>query len=157
MTDDRYQWLLGLMRGNVPATQFLAQMVKVLHLWDDLIDKDKEVLNGDVHEAFQTMLITLPNNEFYVRNIGHLQPILVNAIINWKIANQFELLADEYRLRIAYILRSSYCDLITQSAMVIGGWDYAVLVGMEVRMNAHNETWEGYLENLAAEKAARKE
>lgn len=151
----RAEHFLPLMMGNRSAAMFLAQMVEILHLWDDLIDHDKPVDDKSIHDAFYAALVLLPRNEFYMQNFDHLNPILINAITNWHVANRMEREGDEYQHRIAYILRSSYADLITQSALLVGGPEYANEVGFTNRMNAHKETWEGYIANLAAEVAAR--
>jgi hypothetical protein len=149
------QAFLPLMLGNAAAAQFLEQMVTVLHLWDDLIDQDKPVDAEAINRGFMTMLVDLPRNEFYAANFQHLNSILVNAITNWHIANRMEAEPDEYKLRIAYILRSSYCDLVTQCALLVGGPDYAREVGFHNRMNTHKEGWVNYQMNLEAERAAR--
>jgi hypothetical protein len=144
-----------VMLGNKAAAQFLADMVEVLHVWDDLIDRDKPVDPNQIHAAFMKALITLPRNEFYMANFAHLNAILVNAISNWHIANKLEADAQEYELRIAYILRSSYVDLVTQCAMLVGGPDYARELGYAARKVAHKEGWDNYLKNLHAEFEAR--
>lgn len=51
------------------------------------------------------------------------------------------------------MLRASYVDLVTHSALLLGGMDWARTVGVEVRRLA--EPYADYLTNLDAEKAAR--
>jgi hypothetical protein len=148
---------LELMRGNRQATDFIELIVEVLHFWDDLIDRDKVVSDADINDKMFKLLVTLPRNPFYLANFTTLNPVLVNAITNWHVANRMERAEqpDDYQLRIAYILRSSYVDLITQSALIVGGPDWAVNVGEQIRLYAHKETYEGYLDNLTNEFAAR--
>ena len=146
---------IAFMRGDIAAVDFLEAIVSVLHFWDDLIDRDKAVAESEINAAFYTMLVSLPRNPFYMRHFDHLNPILVNAITNWHLANSMEHEGDDAALRCAFILRSSYVDLITQSALAVGGMDWARYVGAEIRRYAHKEGWDGYLVNLAAEKAAR--
>jgi hypothetical protein len=148
---------LELMRGNRSAVDFIELIVEVLHFWDDLIDRDKVLSDADINDKMFKLLVTLPRNQFYIQNFTVLNPILVNAIMNWHVANRFERTEqpDEYKLRIAYILRSSYVDLITQSALIVGGPEWAVQVGEQIRLYAHKETYEGYLGNLNNEFAAR--
>jgi hypothetical protein len=102
-------------------------------------------------------LIEIPNNSFYTTHRSELQPILVNAIINWRIANKIERVeqATNDDLTIAFILRSSYADLLTMSATLIGGIEWAVECGPDIRRWAHSEGFTAYLTNLAAEKAVR--
>ena len=150
-----FEDFLPMVQGDTSAAAFLAQMVQILHLWDDLVDRDAPISDETVHRGFYAALVLLPQNEFYKEHFDHLNPILVNAITNWRIANLMERHGDEYQHRIAYILRSSYVDLVTQCALLVGGPDYASEVGYAIRMHAHKETWEGYQRNLAAEFAAR--
>ncbi len=147
---------LELMRGNQAAAHFIELIVELLHFWDDLIDRDKAVSDEVINDRMFKLFVTLPRNPFYASNFSTLNPVLVNAITNWHVANRFERTeADEYKLRIAYIVRSSYVDLITQSALIVGGPAWAVEVGEQIRLYAHKETYEGYLTNLQTEITAR--
>lgn len=142
-------------RGNEHATNFLMDMVGVLHVWDDLIDRDKPVPPEAVNAAFETMLVSIPNNPFYRQNFSALNPVLVCAINNWHVANILEQGECEEDLRIAFISRSSYIDLITQVAYIVGGGDWVREIGPHIRRFAHSEGWDGYQRNLKAEKSAR--
>jgi len=146
---------LELMRGNRAAADFIETAVKVLHFWDDLIDRDKPLDDAAINRAMLDALVVLPRNPFYRANFETLSSVLMNSITNWHVATKFERTGDEYRRHIAYILRSSYVDLITTSALLVGGPDYAVQVGEQIRLYAHQETWTGYLANLATETTAR--
>lgn len=146
---------VALMRGNLAAADFLEMIVDLLHFWDDLIDRDKEVDDEKINDAMFALLITLPRNQFYMGNFTVLNPILANSITNWHVANKFEREGGEYEKRIAYILRSSYVDLVTNSALIVGGPGWARSVGEEIRQYAHKETYEGYLVNLDQERTAR--
>jgi hypothetical protein len=146
---------LALMKGNRAAADFVEAIVRVLHFWDDLIDRDKPLDDGTINRAMLDALVTLPSNPFYRAHFDRLSAVLMNSITNWHVATKFERTGDEYRERIAYILRSSYVDLITTAALIVGGPEYAIEVGEEIRVYAHKETWGGYLINLRAEKAAR--
>lgn len=147
---------LELMRGNRAAADFIELIVELLHFWDDLVDRDHALTDDTINDKMFKLFVTLPRNPFYAGNFATLNPVLVNAITNWHIANRFERTEhSEYKLRIAYIVRSSYVDLITQSALLVGGPDWAVEVGEQIRLYAHKETYEGYLSNLNTEITAR--
>lgn len=149
--------VLKMLKGDESAAEFISMMGQALHFWDDLIDKDAVVSDEHINKMFFNMLVELPRNKFYNAHFTHLNAILVNSITNWHIANKMEHSGEEYQERIAYILRSSYIDLLTQSALLVGGIAYGEDIGYTARMITHNETWGGYKENLAAEKAARAE
>ena len=152
---ERIRMLLPMLNGNLAAAEFIDSIYNVLHLWDDLIDHDKPVTDMQVNDAFYAVLVEIPRNPFYRKYFDHLNPILVNAITNWHVANRMERKGDEYQKRIAYVLRSSYVDLLTQSAFLLGGVEHAAAVGFDNRLYAHKETLEGYLINLETEEQAR--
>lgn len=140
------------------ALKFLQDIARVLHTYDDLIDGDQPLSDADVHTAFWLALIEIPNNAFYMAHRSELQPILVNAIVNWRVANEIErgrAGRDAELLKISFITRSAYVDLLIMSAVLIGGIEWGVQQGIAIREWAHSETFNGYLVNLAAEKAAR--
>jgi hypothetical protein len=145
------QWMLG----DESAVEFLLMLRAAAHLWDDLIDGDKPIDQVEVNSVFTDLLLNLPVNQFYNAHITALHPLIVNSVMNWRIATDFERGGDESYLRIAFILRSSYADLVTQSAALIGGAEHGFNVGRAVRKIAHSEGWTTYLENLAAESQAR--
>lgn len=153
--DDRVRQLTPLMLGNMAAVEFLVSVIEVLHVWDDLIDHDQPVSDTTINNAFYALLVTIPSNPFYRQNFDRLNPILVNAITNWHIANRMERVGDAYQHSISFILRSSYVDLTTQAAVIVGGLEHGAEVGYHNRLFAHKETLDGYLENLAIEFALR--
>lgn len=148
--------VLYWMKGNKAAAEFIEMICSIAHTWDDLIDKDKELENHAINKAFFEALVRLPRNLFYKTNFDHLNSVLLNSISNWQIATKLERTDSEHETSIAFILRSSYVDLITQSALLIGGEIWACRVGEEARLLTHGETYKGYLNNLALEKEARK-
>lgn len=141
--------------GDDSAARLLDMIVSVLHVWDDLIDHDHDIDDDDVNAAFTAALVHIPNNRFYRDHFDKLNPLLMSAINNWHVANLLEKTDDEEELRIAFISRSSYIDLITQVAYICGGNEAVVRFGPAIRKFAHSEGWEGYLDNLKVEREAR--
>ncbi|TVU87428.1 hypothetical protein [Vreelandella titanicae] len=147
--------LLRWMKGDKLAVEYIEIICDIAHKWDDLIDKDKALNDEEINKLFFDVLIKLPRNTFYRKNFEHLNSVLMNAISNWQIATQMEREGGDYEKSIAFILRSSYVDLITQAALLCGGNQWASKVGSEARAITHSETYEGYLKNLDLEKNAR--
>jgi hypothetical protein len=147
------------LRGDASALDFLRSIALILHTWDDLVDRDSPVDDDDIGRAFTLALVHLPRNGFYQRNFEKLNPILIQSITNWRIATEVERAEDATTddLTFAFIIRSTYIDLAVMSAAIIGGMDHAVKYGLRIRQWAHEERFDGFLKNLAAEKAARKE
>jgi hypothetical protein len=139
-------------KGNKAAAEFLNAIWQISGVWDDLVDRDKPVANKDIDQAFWLALVGLPRNEFYQLNFNLLNPLLINSITNWKCANVFECTTDDYKLSIAFVLRSSYVDLLTMTALIIGGREWADEMVQEIRLYSHSEKLDGYKNNLATQK-----
>jgi hypothetical protein len=149
--------VLEAVQNNHEAATFLRHIANILHTWDDLVDQDEPVSDTQIHDCFWLALVELPRNGFYLRNFANLNPILVQAIVNWRAANEIERdeEASQDELITAFIIRSAYVDLLTMSANIIGGVDWAVSKARAIHAWAHSEGFDGYLRNLAAEKAER--
>ncbi|MGE8565148.1 hypothetical protein D3C85_135010 [compost metagenome] len=147
--------LLTWFKGNAAAADYVDMVCRIAHLWDDLIDRDKDVPDEDINQGFFEALIRLPRNAFYRSHFDHLNAVLINAVSNWQIATKLERDGGNYEKSIAFVLRSSYADLITQSALIVGGEKWACQVGEEVRKATHGETYDGYIKNLTQEASDR--
>jgi hypothetical protein len=136
-------------KGNEEAAAMLVMLTDLAHFFDDLYDGDKGLTRGNVQTALWTSLAMLPRNAFYRQYFGEIQPLVSNAIVNWRVANHLERVpGDETDLRVAFIVRSSYADLIQQTAMICGGPEWAVEVGVAVRKRCHAESWQDYLKSV---------
>lgn len=138
------------------AIAFNLQMCDVLHLWDDLIDRDKPVHPVDINRGFQAALVDIPRNTFYREHFDRLNPLVSACILSWHTANKWEAEDRLNDLRLAFVVRSDYINLFLASVAIVRGEDYAVKVAPDVRAYWHAEGWDGYLINLAAEKAAKR-
>ncbi|WP_338619041.1 hypothetical protein [Achromobacter sp. E1] len=144
---------LRWMRGNQAAVDFLRLAFQVAHLWDDLIDRDRVLADDAINDGMFAALVLLPRNPFYRANFDTLNSILANASTNWRISTELERADGTAPKRIAYVLRGAYMDLVTHSALLLGGPQWARDVGLELRQLT--EPWGEYLTNLEAERAAR--
>ena len=144
-----------VLMGNVSATEFFLMVRDILHFWDDLIDRDHPVSSEMINIAMFKALILLPGNIFYRRNFDSLNPILVNAIANWHAANEFESTAVERQLQLAFVIRSDYANLLIHAAYLVGGYPWMLHATPIIRNMWTSENFAAYLQNLAAEQAAR--
>lgn len=147
--------LQNFLRNDAGAIAFVSQIFSVLHIWDDLVDRDREVPDGEIIGAFWIALIELPRNPFYRAHFDTLNPILQNAIINWIAANKLEREGDEKDQSVAFILRGAYVDLLSMSALLVGGLPWSIEITPAIRRWSHGETFAEYLANLKIEKDAR--
>jgi len=115
------------------------------HLWDDLIDKDKDRSDDDINGAFWIILVDIPLNGYYQRNCNLIMPVMQVAILEWLAANKLE---KGKRQDISYTLRCSIVSLIHQASLLCGGAEWADEVGEEIRMKTQSETIDQYMEDL---------
>jgi hypothetical protein len=50
--------------GNTDALNLFHHLVELIHIWDDLIDKDKPVSDEQINKAFLIALVYMPSNPF---------------------------------------------------------------------------------------------
>lgn len=143
--------------SNPDAVNFFCEIAMVGHFFDDLIDRDVKISNDDIYDGLWKALVVLPRNRFYRNNFDELNPILCNAILNWKAANEMEATNSESDKEIAFIIRSEYANLLIHSALLVGGPDWASKMTPKIRRFWHSETFAGYKENLAKQFAESKE
>lgn len=144
--------LLAWLKGHLEACQFIEDCFQIFHTVDDLVDRDKPVETPDIINRFHRALVMLPRNGFYQQYFALLNPLVQQSITNWEIANRMEVSEAANSKEIAFILRSSYNDLITMCAEILGGHDWAIQVGMESRYHAAQEGFETYCQRLTHER-----
>lgn len=141
MSDARFvKWLCG----NADAVRFIEDIHRIVELWDDLIDRDREPSPDEINSGFAAALIGLPRNPFYMRHFGALSPILESAIDHWHIANDLERGGTSDGLHTSFILRCGIFALTVQAAKIVGGAEWARTVGNEI-YQAGTDTFSEYL------------
>jgi len=122
------RWL----KGDPGAIRYVLDMVYIAHLWDDLVDRDKERTKEEIDHAFKVCLFHLVENPFYTRFIGELKPVMVNAYLNWQASNMIKDKAKEW------FLRASIYNIIVHCAYLVGGMQWGEQMAPEI--------WEFYEE-----------
>lgn len=140
--------LLHACKGDEDAAAFLSDISDMAHLWDDLIDKDPGPTDEQVQGGLWTALVNLPRNPFYRRHFAELNPLVANAILDWRVANRLEQTGASDDLHISFIIRSSYVCILQQTALILGGPAWAEEVGVAIRRLAHGETFPVYVTTL---------
>ncbi len=121
------------MQGDLEAVRLVADLYQVLHCWDDLIDRDRTVSDGQINTAFWTVLCELPTNPFYLRHQQQLTPVVRNILIDWIDSTTLERTFGEDGRAYAYGLRASLATLVSQCSWLIGGYGWMREVSMEIR------------------------
>lgn len=147
-----YRWAA---KGDENAALFLLAITDAAHVWDDVVDGDQLVSRPVLAGAFQALALDIPCNPFYHAHRDRLEPIIQQATINWQVATELEREPCGASLHVAYILRSSYIDLVSHVALIAGGPTWAQTVCRKVRLLNQDETYTDYLNNLAREASER--
>ena len=140
--------------SNPHAVEFLLDAFCVAHTWDDLIDRDRPISDEDINEAFYTALVKLPRNPFYRQHTDRLGECLERHVLDWLTTTRWERDPEMTRQQaeIAWIIRGSYTQLVTETALILGGFGRALAVQDQVRQIFHHEGIDGYLQALAMER-----
>jgi len=111
--------------GNQDALNMYKAFINLAHVWDDLIDKDKEVTNEQVNTAFLTCLVYLPANPFYRSIQDQILPMWITVVSAYETANFFEKNKDEHGVEIAHTLRYAAGNIIAYAVHVCVGSEKA--------------------------------
>lgn len=134
--------------GDKFAVSFIIQFSDACELFDDLIDKDKPILDEHVTRVLFVLLTEMPLNPFFDRNKVQLIPVIVTGINAWLDANTLEKGSDNDKV-FAYVLRDWYAELIAFVVYLTRGRDYLRNVSMDIRhFFTHHETLEEYRGDL---------
>ena len=111
--------------GNHDALQTYRMLVDLLHTWDDLVDKDKDVPEADINNAFLITLVYLPNNPFYRSIQAQVSPMWVSVVSAYAVANKFERAKDEHGIEIAHTLRYAIGHMVAFMVVTCVGQEKA--------------------------------
>ena len=112
------------LRGNSNAIVFCLDMIKAIHLWDDLIDKDNELKDEEINDVFTFLMVDMPMNPFYAVNHREIAPMMNTIILKWHTANVFEKEKEVNDVDKAYMLRAELYQLFVLCATLIGGREW---------------------------------
>ena len=98
--------------GNQDALNAFRMFVDLSHLWDDLVDKDKEATEDEINNAFLICLVYLPANPFYRSIQEQILPMWLTVVSAYQTANKFERDKDAHGIEIAHGLRYAAGNIV---------------------------------------------
>lgn len=135
--------------NNDDALFFCNTLFHICDVWDDLIDKDKELDSWTIHRAFYDALVVLPRINFYRQHFAELNPTIESLIQAWWLSTHLEkCVHNDALLQTANVLRCRAFDIITKSAMLIGGAEHAYKIAPVLSKVCYDETLEEYKKGL---------
>ena len=135
-----------LFLGNTDAIHFMSVVSRWSHLYDDLIDGDKEIDPEFIHAVMWDIMVGLPSNKFYITHAASLTPIMATGIINWRGANEMERNGCKEELYISHATRYSVGDVALMAMALLGGPMHAAMYARDARLSFQRDTIAHYLE-----------
>jgi hypothetical protein len=139
-------------KGNRAAVHLVFMLRDIANMWDDLVDRDKEVSAEDVNRVMWAALVAIPMNPFYRQHIDVLQPAIQSFILSWHMSNDLSHADYESRV-ISHVERYSICNVMNLVAMLIAGPDHARDWAPTLRRMGQRDTLAQYLHELEARDA----
>lgn len=143
--------LVQILRGDREAVRLVQAIVRIFHVWDDLIDRDGPVSDDDVHQAFWLALCDIPANPFYRRHLSTFQPLIEMGTLSWWAANEMERSERRAEREVAFSVRSQIAEVTTAAAMLLGGVDWARACGPAIKRLAYLDSLEESLSDYMTE------
>ncbi len=130
--------------GDQDAYNLFRMIVNLAHTWDDLIDKDKNLSEDEVNNAFLTCLVYMQANPFYRRIQEQVWPMWLTVVSSYEVANKFERDKDPQGLEIAHGLRYAGGNIVAYMVYVCVGAEKAKEFLPEVWKNIYHERFDDY-------------
>ena len=130
--------------GDVEALQVYRLLTDLAHLWDDLVDKDKELTEDAINYAFSIPLVLLPSNPYWRKIEPEVRAMWVPVIAAYALANRMEKTKDTRKLEISYSLRNSMTNIISYMVVRAHGCIAAIPHLEEVWLTAFNDSVADY-------------
>ncbi len=146
------QFLSDVLRGDQGAVSFCQRLLDIAETWDNLVDRDNPITDGQINKAFDDALIMLPAHPFYQQHLQHLHPVISNAILNWRIATALERSGSTDDRAIAYSLRGSIADVVVNCVLLVtNSIEQAIAAGQDIRRFVHQAGYVAFEDELGNE------
>jgi purine-cytosine permease-like protein len=130
--------------GNEDALAMYRMFIDLAHTWDDLVDKDKDVSEQKINNAFMICLVYLPMNKFYQAIQYAILPMWIAVVSAYQTANHYERTKDEHGIEIAHGLRYAVGNIITYAVHICVGPEQAANYMPEVWKQIMVERYDNY-------------
>jgi hypothetical protein len=130
--------------GNKDALNMYRMLVDLSHVWDDLVDKDRQLTEAQVNNAFLICLLYLPNNPFYQQIQRDIAPMWLTVVSAYSAANRFEREQDAHGLEIAHTLRYAAGTIVNYMVLACVGLEKAEEIMPDVWKNVVFERYDDY-------------
>ena len=130
--------------GNTDALAIYHMLITLSHTWDDIVDKDPELTDSAINEAFKIALVYLPSNKLYQSMMPQILPMWIPVIAAYETANTYEKNKDAHGIEISHSLRYAAGNILTYMLIVCVGSDKAKEVLPELWKDIFFERFDDY-------------
>jgi hypothetical protein len=130
--------------GNQDALNMYRMFVDLAHIWDDLVDKDKDASEDDINNAFLICLVYLPANPFYRQIQEAVLPMWLTVVSAFQTANHFEREKDPHGIEISHGLRYAAGNIMAYAVHICIGAEEAKKVLPEMWKSVFYERFDDY-------------
>jgi len=130
--------------GNQDALIVYRMLVDLAHAWDDLVDKDKNVSEKEINNAFLICLVYLQTNTFYQQVQRDILPMWISVVSAYETANKFERDKDAHGIEISHMLRYAIGNMVSYFVHVCVGPEKATEYMPEVWKTIVFERFDDY-------------
>lgn len=130
--------------GNQDAANMYHMFVDLSHTWDDIVDKDNDVTEDAINNAFLICLVYLPANPFYQKIQSQILPMWLTVVSAYQVANKFEKDKDPHGIEISHSLRYAAGNIVAYAVHACVGAEKAKEVLPEVWKTIFYERFDEY-------------
>lgn len=116
--------LIQIANGNEDALRFMWVFWNFTHLYDDLVDNDREVTVEQAAKWSTLFFIELSRNAFYLKHVDSLLPFIIQVCNRWCDGEDWEKNGTPQQVRLASVVKCGDIDLFFHVAYLVGGWDH---------------------------------
>ena len=132
-------------KGDPEAIRVSHELVLLLHVWDDLIDKDREVSAHEINAAFVAALCGIGGSPLWDEHAAHLMSVYY---LKWIGANAIEEApATIEEKATAYVSRAAVFDLFLYFVYKLHGLQWAEEVS-ELVLRSNGEDFSAYCQEF---------
>lgn len=110
---------------NQDALNVYYTFIHLGHIWDDLVDKDIDVPESKINDAFMYALVALPCNPFYQMIQKDIIPMWITVVSAYETANKYEKEKDEHGIEFSHTLRYAIGNIIAYMIHACNGRENA--------------------------------
>ena len=118
------QLMMEIANGNQAAFDWMWSFWCFTHLFDDLVDKDKNVKTKDAASTLAYFVSSLSVNPFYLQNAHSLYPLIISACNRWIDGDKLKASEIERDRIHSEVVRCGDVDIYLHIAFLTGGWEH---------------------------------